>query len=123
MKSSLNPLQEIQRLLLLQREPKQLLDSRKVQENAEGSASSKPNLMRDSDALLTLLEKIIHGDPDCWGILLKNSMAKVLFNCLLGPAGQLAYSTATPRQRRANAGAAHRILRRRIRRILRHRIS
>ena len=39
--------------------------SRKVQENAEGSASSKPNLMRDSDALLTLLGGIIHGDPDC----------------------------------------------------------
>ncbi len=96
--------------------------SRRVQENAEGSAPSKPNLMRDSDALLTLLGEIIHGDPDCLGILLKNSMTKVLFKLgLLGPL--LASSTATPRQRRANAGAAHRILRRRIRRILRHRIS
>jgi hypothetical protein len=40
----------------------------KVQENAEGSASSKPNLTRDSDALLTLLREIIHGDPDSSGI-------------------------------------------------------
>lgn len=50
--------------------------SAKVRENAEGSASSKPNLMRDSDALLTLIGEIIHGDPDCWGILLTKQHGK-----------------------------------------------
>jgi hypothetical protein len=52
--------------------------------------------MGDSDALLTLLGDKIHGDLDCWGILLKKEHGKG----------------------HANAGAAHRILRRRIRRIL-----
>jgi hypothetical protein len=65
-KGNLHPLQEIQQLFLRQGEPK--IASVKVQENAEGSASSKSNLTRDSDALLTLLREIIHGDPDSSGI-------------------------------------------------------
>ncbi len=50
--------------------------SRKVKENAEGSVPSKPNLMWDSDALLTLLMELIHGNPDCWSILLKKQHGK-----------------------------------------------
>ncbi len=52
--------------------------STKVRENAEGSAASKVSPMRDSDALLTLVGEIVHGDPDCWGILLTKQ--QVQFN-------------------------------------------
>ena len=33
-------------------------------------------IMRDSDASLTLVGEIIHGDPDSWGILLTNKHGK-----------------------------------------------
>ena len=39
---------------------RQMKVSEKVGENAVGSAASKANLMRDSDALLTLVGSIIH---------------------------------------------------------------
>ena len=43
---------------------RQLKISGKVGENAEGSAASKADLMRDSDALLTLVGSRIHGDHE-----------------------------------------------------------
>ncbi len=52
---------------------RQILVSKKIHENADGFAASKPSHMRDSDALLTLvggeLEAIFHGDPEYWGKL------------------------------------------------------
>jgi hypothetical protein len=50
--------------------------SAKVRENLEASAAAKSTFMRDSDALLTLVGEIIHGDPDCWGILLTKQHGK-----------------------------------------------
>jgi hypothetical protein len=50
--------------------------SAKARENSDGSAASKTSLMRDSDALLTLVGEIIHGDPDLWGILLTKQHGK-----------------------------------------------
>ncbi len=38
--------------------------SMKVGENEEGSAAPKASLMRDSDALLILVEEIIRGDSE-----------------------------------------------------------
>jgi hypothetical protein len=37
----------------------------KVAKNAGFFAASKASLMRDSDALLTLIGEIIHGDSEC----------------------------------------------------------
>ena len=42
----------------------------KVGENAGGFAASKANLMRDSDALLTLVGEKIHGASEYWRIFL-----------------------------------------------------
>jgi hypothetical protein len=42
--------------------------SMKVGENAEGSVASKASQMRNSDALLSLVGEIIHGDSDHWEI-------------------------------------------------------
>ena len=58
---------------------RQIKVSAKVGENAEGSAASKANLMRDSDALLTLVGSIFHGDHEYWGILLTTQHNKVPF--------------------------------------------
>jgi hypothetical protein len=41
-----------------------------VGENAGAVAASKANLIRESDALLTLVGEIIHGDSEYWRILL-----------------------------------------------------
>ncbi len=41
-----------------------------VGENAGAVAASKANFMRESDALLTLVGEIIHGDSEYWIILL-----------------------------------------------------
>jgi hypothetical protein len=46
-------------------------------ENADGSAASKANLMRDFDALLTLIGSRIHGDHEYWEILLTKQHYKV----------------------------------------------
>ncbi len=48
----------------------------KVGENAGGFAASKANLMRDSDALLTLVGEIIHGDSEYWRNLLTKQHEK-----------------------------------------------
>ena len=56
---------------------RQLKISGKVGENAEGSAASKADLMRDSDALLTLVGSIIHGYHEYWGNLLTKQLYKV----------------------------------------------
>ncbi len=48
-----------------------------VGENAGAVAASKANLMRDSDALLTLVGEIIHGDSEYWRILLTKQHDKV----------------------------------------------
>jgi hypothetical protein len=40
-----------------------------VGEDAEGSVASKASLMRNSDALLSLVGEIIHGDSEYWEIL------------------------------------------------------
>ncbi len=50
--------------------------SAKVGEIAEGSTASKAFQIRDSDALLTLVESIIHGDHEHWGILLTKQRDK-----------------------------------------------
>ena len=57
---------------------RQIKISGKVGENAEGSAASKADQMRDSDALLTLVGSIIHGYHEYWGIFLtKQHYSKV----------------------------------------------
>ncbi len=48
----------------------------KVGENAKRFAVSKASLMRDSDALLTLVGEIFHGDSEYWGILLTKHHGK-----------------------------------------------
>ena len=42
----------------------------KVGESADRFAASEVILMGDSDALLTLVGEIIHGDSECWNCLL-----------------------------------------------------
>ena len=56
---------------------RQIKDSEKVGANAVGSAASRANLMRDSDALLTLVGSIIHGDHEYWRILLTKQHEKI----------------------------------------------
>jgi hypothetical protein len=56
---------------------RQIKISGKVRENAEGSAASKADLMRDSDALLTLVGSIIHGYHEYWGNFLTKQLYKV----------------------------------------------
>jgi hypothetical protein len=56
---------------------RQLKISGKVGENVEGSAASKADLMRDSDALLTLVGSIIHGYHEYWGNFLIKQHYKV----------------------------------------------
>lgn len=51
--------------------------SAKVGEIAEGSTASKAFQIRDSDAFLTLVESIIHGDHEHWEILLTKQRDKV----------------------------------------------
>jgi hypothetical protein len=51
---------------------RQIKISGKVGENAKGSAAAKADLMRDSDALLTLVGSIIHGYHEYW----RNSRTK-----------------------------------------------
>ena len=58
---------------------RQIKDSEKVGANAVGSAAFRANLMRDSDALLTLVGSIIHGDHEYWRILLTKQHDKFLF--------------------------------------------
>ncbi len=64
-KSILHPLHKIQQLLLL------LLNfiEKLVGEDAKGSIASKATLMRNSDAMLSLVGKIIHGDSEYREIL------------------------------------------------------
>ncbi len=50
--------------------------SAKARENVESCTSSKIDLMRNSDALLTLIGEIIHGDHECWCILLTTKHGK-----------------------------------------------
>jgi hypothetical protein len=40
-----------------------------VGEDAQGSVASKASLMRNLDALLSVVEEIIHGDSEYWEIL------------------------------------------------------
>ena len=56
---------------------RQVKISGNVGENAEGSAASKADLMRDSDALLTLVGSILHGYHVYWGIFLTKQHYKV----------------------------------------------
>ena len=56
---------------------RQLKISGNVGENVEGSAASKADLMRDSDALLTLVGSIIHGYHEYWGNFLTKQHYKV----------------------------------------------
>ncbi len=51
--------------------------SGKVGGNTQGSAASKADLMRDADALLTLVGSIIHGYHEYWGIFLTKQHCKV----------------------------------------------
>ena len=55
---------------------RQLKISGKVGENAEGSAASKANLIRNSDTLLTLVGSLIHGDHEYGEILLTKHCSK-----------------------------------------------
>ena len=54
----------------------QIKVSAKVGENADGSAASKANLMRDSDAFLRLVGSRIHGDHEYGEILLTKHCSK-----------------------------------------------
>ena len=58
---------------------RQIKVSAKVEENAEGSAASKANLMRDSDALLTLVVSKSMVIMNSRGFYSLNSMTKFLF--------------------------------------------
>ncbi len=49
---------------------RQNIVSTKVRHNADGSASSKVGIIRDSGALLSLVGVMFHVDPEYWGILL-----------------------------------------------------
>jgi hypothetical protein len=42
--------------------------SAKIRENGIAPSVPKPNLMRDSDVMLTLVGEIFHDDPECCGI-------------------------------------------------------